>query len=232
MIIRPAGERLHFITQPDHARLSRRVMEACSALAGNPRRPVILRAIGEHDNGWAEVDAAPIVDPATGDPSDFVIAPASVRQAVWPRAVGRLSSEPWAAALVAQHAITVYDRYRPDPAWTMFFGRMEDLRDEMVRASGERPDDLSQDYEYVRLGDLLSLAFCTGWSEELRFAEWRVTGSGTRISVSPDPFDGAVVPMQVSARDLRRGPYAGDSALRAEFARAKAVVLHGTVAGR
>jgi hypothetical protein len=232
VIIRPAGERLHFITQPDHAHLSRRVMEACSALADNPRRPVILRAIGEHDNGWAEVDAAPIVDPATGEPSDFVTAPAPVRQAVWPRGVGRLSSEPWAAALVAQHAITVYDRYRPDPAWTTFFGRMEALRDAMVRASGGRSDDLSQDYEYVRLGDLLSLAFCTGWSEELRFAEWSVVGSGTRISVSPDPFDGAVVPMQVSARDLPRGPYAGDSELRAEFARADAVVLHGTVAGR
>jgi hypothetical protein len=207
-------------------------MEACSALADNPRRPAILRAIGEHDNGWAEVDASPIVNPATGDPSDFVTAPAPVRQAVWPRAVECLSSEPWAAALVAQHAITVYDRYRPDPAWTVFFGRMEDLRDGMVRASGERPDDLSRDYQYVRLGDLLSLAFCTGWSEELRFAEWTVIGSGPRISVFPDPFDGAVVRMQVSARDLRRGPYSGDSELRTEFARAKAVVLHGIAAGR
>jgi hypothetical protein len=41
----------------------------------NPRRDAILLAIAEHDNGWREVDVAPIVDEATGRIHDFVSAP-------------------------------------------------------------------------------------------------------------------------------------------------------------
>jgi hypothetical protein len=232
VIVRDAGERLHVITQPDHARLSRRLMQACSRLVEHPRRAVILKAVGEHDNGWAEVDAAPMVNPATGEPFDFVTAPAGVRQGVWPRAVRRLAADPWAAALVAQHAVTVYEKYRAEAGWATFFSGMERLRDELVQASGQPPGDLAQDYEYVRLGDLLSLAFCTGWTEPLQFGDWNVTRAGTHVSVSPDPFAGAVVPVQVIARELRRGPYADDRGLHAELARAQAIVLHGTVGSR
>ena len=231
MIIRNAGEHLQFITQPDHAQLARRMMESCTALATNPRRPQILHAIGEHDNGWAEPDAAPMVDPATGDPLDFVSAPVAVRQEVWPRAAQRLSNAPWAAGLVAQHAITVYERYRSDAAWTSFFARMEGIRDEMVRASGAPPDILAHDYGFVRLGDLLSLAFCTGWTDELRFGHWRVIASGTDVRVSPDPFGGAVVAIAVRARAVHRGPYRTDAELHAELARVRPTVLQGTAAG-
>src|SRR3712207_6208701 len=110
MIVREQADRLLLITQPDHAHLSRRVMERCVVLRDRPRRTSILLAIGEHDNGWAEPDAAPQVDPATGSVHDFVTAPLAVRHSVWPRGVARLANDPWAAALVAQHAITVYDR--------------------------------------------------------------------------------------------------------------------------
>ena len=114
-------------------------MEHCVPLATRPRRDAILHAIAEHDNGWAEEDAAPRVNPATGQVFDFVTAPASVRQIVWPRGVARLAGDPWAAALVAQHAITVYDRFRPESEWAPFFAEMEAARDEMLRASGLPP---------------------------------------------------------------------------------------------
>jgi hypothetical protein len=231
MIIRAEGEQRLFIRQPDHAQLSRRVMEFCRPLAANPRRTAILHAIGEHDNGWAELDAEPIVDPASGTPFDFVSAPAAVRQGVWPRAVRRLADDPWAAALVAQHAIAVYDRFRNDAAWSAFFSGMESLRDEMVRSSGRAPADLDADYPFVRLGDIISLAFCTGWAEPLRYGEWTVTRSGRNVTVSPDPFEGAVIPMNVDARVLRGGRYESDDDLRREFARAQVIVLEGTVSG-
>jgi hypothetical protein len=231
VIVRHAGSRLLLITQPDHAQLSRGLMDWCAALRTHPRRAPILHAIGEHDNGWTEPDAAPTVDPGTGRPFDFVSAPAPVRQAVWPRGVGRLASDPWAAALVAQHAITVYDRYRGDAAWATFFADMERLRDRMVGNSGGSPGDLAADYVFVRLGDLLSLAFCTGWSETLRMGGWSVACSGTHVRVSPDPFAGAVVPIEIAARDLPAGPYRDDGGLRAEFARAPLTVLRGDAAG-
>ena len=64
MIVRPAGDVLHLITQPDHAALARRIMDRWIAddLPASPRRASILRAIEEHDHGWLDVDAAPIVD--------------------------------------------------------------------------------------------------------------------------------------------------------------------------
>src|SRR5687768_1060872 len=125
MIVCVRHDVLQLITQPDHAHLARRIMERCVPLAVRPRRDRILRAIGEHDNGWAEEDAAPTVNPASGDVADFVHAPLSVRHRVWPRAVARLANDPWAAALVAQHALTVYERFRMDAAWATFFAGME-----------------------------------------------------------------------------------------------------------
>jgi hypothetical protein len=231
MIIRTAGAQRLFIRQPDHAQLSRRVMESCQPLAANPRRPRILRAIAGHYNGCIEPDAAPMVDPASGAPFDFVTAPAAVRHAVWPRGVAGLAGDPWAAALVAQHAVAVYDRFHGDPAWAPFFRRMEHLRDEMVRASGESPADLAVDYPFVRLGDMISLVFCTGWPDQLRFGVWSVIGSGAHVTVSPDPFDGAAIRLDVEARVLRQGPYGSDDELRAEFAQAPVIVLEGTVSG-
>jgi hypothetical protein len=231
VIIRTAGTQLHFITQPDHARMARAVMEACRTLATNPRRAQILHAIGEHDNGWAEADAAPLVDPATGNPVDFVSAPLAVRHGVWPRGVERLARDPWAAALVAQHAIAVYDRYARDPQWTPFFARMASLRDDMLRSSGEDLAALPGDYAFVRLGDLISLAFCAGWTGPLRFADLTVTRSGTHVNVSPDPFGDAVIAIEVQARELRQGPYRDNADLQSAFARAKVVALQGTVSG-
>src|SRR5262245_49386437 len=111
-------------------------MERSVVLATRPRRNAILLAIGEHDNGWAEEDAAPTIDPASGAIADFVSVPLSVRHAVWPRGVARLADQPWAAALVAQHALTVYDRFRNVAEWASFFREMEEARDAMVHESG------------------------------------------------------------------------------------------------
>src|SRR3954463_4207109 len=105
MIVRTYRDRLQLITQPDHAQLARRIMEHCVALADHPRRNAIMLAIAEHDNGWAEPDAAPTVDLSTGRIADFITAPTAVRQGAWPRAVARLAHSPWAAALVANHAV-------------------------------------------------------------------------------------------------------------------------------
>src|SRR2546427_79192 len=146
-------QRVQLITQPDHAHLARTIMEHCVPLAARPRRAAVLHAIAEHDNGWAEEDAAPTVNPNTGTVVDFVSAPLSVRHAVWPRGIARLADDPWAAALVAQHAITVYDRFRPEAEWTSFFAEMEAARDAMLHTSGIPPGDLASDYVFVRVGD-------------------------------------------------------------------------------
>ena len=114
MIVRPGDGVLHLISQPDHAALARRIMDFWPSLAKAERRRDILTAIEHHDRGWAEPDAALTVDPATATIRDFIRVPPAVRQSVWPRSVAYLAGAPWAAALVAHHAITVYDRHRLD----------------------------------------------------------------------------------------------------------------------
>jgi hypothetical protein len=231
VIVRSTHDRLLLITQPDHAYAAQSVMEHCVSLAPRPRRAAILRAIGEHDNGWDETDAAPTVNPSTGDVFDFTAVPLSVRHAVWPRAVARLRSDPWAATLVAQHAITVYDRFRSESDWTPFFAEMEALRDTLLRESGLRFDDLLSDYAFVRLGDLISLTFCTGWTDEHRYGEWTVQRSGARVVVTPDVFGGAVAPIEIPARELRKQRFQSDAELRQALNEATATTLRGEVAG-
>jgi len=228
MIVRELPDRFRLVTQPDHAHLSRRIMEHCASLGGHPRANSILLAIGEHDNGWEEEDATPAVDLGTGRIVDFVSAPLDVRHRVWPRAIARLSYDPWAAALVAQHAITVYDRYRPDPAWATFFARQTELRDEMVGASGGSFDELAYDYPFVRLGDLISLAFCTGWTEPQRFEPWVVVADAAGVTVDPSPFDGPI-PFEIAARELFRTHIRPDAELGAAFLAAPKTLLRGEV---
>lgn len=206
-------------------------MERCVPLASHPRRPEILHAIGEHDNGWMEEDAAPRVNLATGRIFDFVSAPASVRQSVWPRGVATLARDPWAAALVAQHAITVYDRFRSDSDWATFFAEMTSARDTMLRASGRRLGDLLSDYVFVRLADLISLTFCVGWEDEQRFGDWAVRRLDDRVVVTPDAFGGEEIPIAIEARELANRPFRSDTEMRDALREARVATLKGVVTG-
>ena len=206
-------------------------MDHCVPLKARPRRDAILHAIGEHDNGWEEADAAPTVNPTTGNVADFISVPLSVRHAVWPRGIGRLASDPFAAALVAQHALTVYSRFRSDSEWRSFFAQMESARDALLRASCFPLEDLVADYPFVRLGDLISLAFCTGWTDEQQFGEWTVQMAGTRVVVTPDAFGGANIPIEINARPIPNRPLRMDAELRELLSEADRVTLRGEVSG-
>lgn len=232
MIIRREQGEYVFITQPDHAALSRRIMERWVPLRDHPRAASVLLAIGEHDNGWAEADAGPLVDSSSGEPLDFIESPAAVRQGVWPRGVARLAADPWAAALVAHHGIAVYDRYRGDPDWEAFFPRMESLRDSLVSRTDRGLTDLLLDYRFVRLGDLISLVFCTHWTEPQRYEEWTVSRDGDVVFVTPGLFDSESIAIRISAKRLPLVPYRTSGQLQAALVRAPVYELRGEVKGR
>jgi len=229
MIVRPAASGCVLITQPDHAQLARRIMEHCVSLVENPRREIILRAIGDHDNGWAATDAEPAVNPDTGDVLDFIHAPQDLRQGVWPLTVAGLADEPYAAALVANHAMFAYDRFREDAGWAGFFVTMESSRREMLLASGFTMEQLLEDYAFLRLGDLISLAFCTGSTTTQPFRDWTVQLVGPRVVVTPGIFGGAPVPFEVAARAVRP-PFASNAELQAALARSATAMIQGEAA--
>ena len=226
MIVRPAPSGCVLITQPDHAKLARRIMEHCVLLVKNPRREAILRAVGDHDNGWAESDAAPAVDPATGDVVDFIGAPLGVRQGVWPRTIAGLADEPYSAALVANHAMFAYDRFREDPDWATFFASMDTSRRDMLQASGGAMEELLSDYAFLRLGDLISLAFCTGSTTAQSFRDWTVQLVGPRVVVTPGIFGGAPVTFEVGARAVRP-PFASNAELQDALGRSATAIIQG-----
>src|SRR5262245_47228281 len=158
VIVRRSSSSLLLITQPDHAALARFLMERwqTGGLLTEPRRVSILHAIAEHDNGWREVDAAPVVEAGTGRVLDFIAIPAGTRQGVWPRGVTRLAADPLAASLVAQHAMHIYNRFHDDADWSRFFDDMGRLRGEYADRAGVSLEVVERLYPFVRAGDLLS----------------------------------------------------------------------------
>lgn len=231
VIVRPDHDSVHLITQPDHAHLAASIIEHAVALGNRPRREAILLAVAEHDNGWKEEDAAPILNPATGRIADFVSVPIAVRHRVWPRAIQRLERYPWTAALVAEHAIVVYDRFRTEAEWPPFFAGMEAARDRMVRATGLTLAELGSDYEFLRLADLISLVFCMASTQTQHFGRWSVQLTADRVVVTPDPFGQATIPIEIHARVIRNQPFRSDKELRAAVSAANGVILAGTVSG-
>ncbi len=233
MIVRTAPRSHVLITQPDHAALAADIMAAWRAdgFESHPRRAVILQAVREHDNGWIEEDEATIVD-GNGRPVDFVAAPVPIKHRLWPRAVERVGArDRYQAALVAQHAVTVHAQHRADPEWQPFFARMEAARNAMLGRSAD--DAFARDYRFLRVGDLLSLVFCNGWTEPHDLpGGGRAVLSGASLQVSPDPFAGAAVPLRIAARSLPARRYPSAAELRAALAAAPVEALEGTAVGR
>ena len=233
MIIRASGNELLLIKQIDHAALAARIIAAWrrGGFPQSPRYDEILFATERHDDGWIDEDAAPLVDAASGELLDYVHAPDEVRRGIWPRGVERLSTYPYVAALVAQHALHLFDKYRSDPGWQSFFDRMERLRASTLAAAAPRTEeDLHRDYFFIRMADLLSLQFCDDWREPQRHGDYESRWDGARLTITPDPFEGATVPMTVSARRLPKARFdARDAA--AAFAEAGVVTISGIASG-
>src|SRR5262245_59938055 len=197
-------------------------------LTDNPRRETILTATREHDNGWHEEDESMHVD-ERGEPLDFISVSADVKQRIWPRAAARLASvSPYVAALVAQHELTIFASLRHDPIWRSFFTLMERTRNELLaRVAPDEATAAGLDYDFVRLGDQLSLVFCNGRTAPMASVGCQIRLNGSTLEVAPDPFGGQRVPLSVPARVVPARAYPSASAIRAAYAAAPPVALEG-----
>jgi len=234
VIVRTDQESLILITQPDHAALAASMMTVWQdgGLSASPRRDLVLLATRAHDDGWIEEDRHPSVDPTTGAVLDFKALPDAARQGVWPRAVKRLASTPYAAALVAEHAIEVYASLRSRDGWGPFFDTMEQLRDAYLAAAAPYTlDELKSDYWFLRMADLLSLAFCNDWTEPMQFGAYRFQVEGRSLTVSPDPFGGREIPVHVTGRRVPGERYDSGHEVARALASAPVVAITGVVRG-
>lgn len=247
MIVRAEGDTLWLVTQPDHARLAADLMHAWQedGLPVRPTRDAALFATLHHDDGWMAEDEAPQVDAETGRPFDFIGAPTPMRHGVWRRAVDRLAPRStYVAALVAQHALTIYRRFAADAAWRAFFAEMEQARDQWYGAGPHAddraaldpapPDRLAflQDYAVVAMGDLLSLIFCNGWTTAFERDGYQIGLRGSRLEIAPDPFGGREIAFSVRARRVANRRYAKAEDLHQALAGAPDERLAGLARGR
>jgi hypothetical protein len=241
MIVQRLDSSLLLITQADHAALAERIMTAWRAdgFPGRPTRSRVLEAIRLHDIGWQNADAAPLILPTSAMPCDVIQAPLDQRQGVWPHALDQLAPrDPYIAALVAHHAWTVYRRFASTPEWMSFFAEMERRRDDYLATVDIDRDRFLEDYAIVGMGDRWSLIFCFGWQEPNPMGAFRAqlhpgAGSvdGGWLEITPDPFDGAAVPLDVQARSVPARRYESDDDLRDTLSRAPIVHLTGVASG-
>ena len=234
MIIRRQQDALIFIEQADHARMAADILSDWQAdgFPSNPRREAILLAALEHDNGWREEDASTHVD-GTGDPLDFISVPAAVKHRIWPRAATRLAdTDPYAGALVAEHALSLHGQQRADPAWRAFLDRMERLKQEILaRCETSAADTLGPDYVFVRTVDQLSLIFCNAWTAPFPRPGGRTILKGTTLELTPDPFEGRTIDLKVRARRLPVRTFASPAVLRQALDAAADEYLEGAAIG-
>jgi hypothetical protein len=237
MIVRTEEDQLLLITQPEHAGLSADLLSGWRAdgLDTHPHRDAILLATREHDNGWLEVDAAPAIDPDSGVPRHFMYMPEPVKQAIWPRALARLAPRSsYAAALVAQHAVTIHAQHRAEPNWRSFFRDIEEDRERLletaVATGAPARERFKDDYSFLLLGDVMSLAFCNGWTDASTVRGYSIRMSGGVLRVHPDPFGGCRVAFAVRARRIPRRRYISDDDLRRSLWDAPEVIMRGAAA--
>lgn len=222
MIVLASDGELRLVTQPDHAHFAAAALGLFTtpALLAHPRRDGLLRAVREHDNGWRELDAAPPVDPASGEPHDFRSLPRPLRLELWERGSGRFAAvDPYAALLATEHALALHAAREAEEGWRDLLPRLRERREELLAACSLSLPELAADYAWLELADRLSLAACAGWGEPFAGAGFAGRAEPGRLLLSPFPLAGATT-LRVPCRRLPRRRWAGDAELGSALAAA------------
>jgi hypothetical protein len=172
MIVRDAGSAWQIVLQTDHADLS--AAFARTWADPGPRHDSLVVATERHDDGWAVWEQAPMVDPETGAPVNFLDVQVLSHLAFYRAAIAAVTEEDaYAGLLVSMHGAGIYRRrYGLDPGLKLTF---EDAVREQVEAfvaeqegaverraaeAGVDEERRRADYELLQLYDRLSLYFC------------------------------------------------------------------------
>jgi hypothetical protein len=223
MIVVPEGPTLLLVTQPDHAHFSGELLSLWRAggLAEHPRRDDLLFAAREHDNGWREADAAPRWDAERGRPYDFITQPRQERIELWERGTCRFAAErPYAALLIARHALNLFRGRRGEEEWDPFLDFLEDFEGNLLEETGAGREELEADYPLIDLADLISLTACTRRREPVERHGVRIVPGDGEVRLAPFPLAGATT-FRVPCRRVPVREYRGDADFGGELAAAR-----------
>jgi hypothetical protein len=185
MILQERVDHLLVIRQNDHALLSGFLAREWGTRAF--KRPELFEsfclAAREHDNGWAEWEQAPPLDPKTHLPYTFMSIPTEEHVALYERGIERIiKADPYAGLLVSMHCAGLYDRARATlPGFSAkyvksadsrlvneFLDRLKllqmrlksDLRSNPATASLAEETSLDRTSRLLEILDRISLYFC------------------------------------------------------------------------
>ncbi len=247
MIICADEDGLTLIRQTEHARLCGEMARAWGNDRFEPVQPLgaVALAAAEHDNGWAEWEDAPRLNPQTGLPHTYIDIPIDQHQEIYRRGITRMiARDPYAGLLVSFHGSLLYSRFRSgQPGAEEFLveqrGVQRQLLDEVRADSALRPfceaAVLPTNRDLVFTWDTLSLFLCHGdvWVDCLE-APCDYRGGRARVAVRRqgegwvlDPYPFRLTPLALSAAALRteRAEFPNQSELRKVLEDAEQVQL-------
>lgn len=252
MIVREEEKAIVLIGQPDHARI-------CGVMARawgrepfarvEPLEPVALAA-AEHDNGWADWEAAPRLNPETGRPYTYSDIPIEPHLEIYRRGIARMvERDPYAGLLVSLHGTLLYSRFRSgqpgageflDEQIATQYRLIDTLCADPALAKGCVPERLKTNRDLVFAWDTLSLIFCLDHAFVDRIevptdyagarAEGTLRRAGRRWILDPYPFTKSPLVFRVPARRLVGMRFEDEPAFRRAFAEARPTVLEPEVA--
>lgn len=250
MIRRPDGANWLLVTQPDHAALCGLFAERWGTPAGpfapvEPRDPLVFAA-REHDNGWAEWEAAPTVDPSAARPRHFTEMPIPEYLPIWRRGIRRAADrDAYAGLLVSLHGTRLmrgrHAGGRDGPEDREALRRFLEEQEEFQARTWETPGrgDTAADSRLLAAWDRLSLLLCCGPIPAATLEEVparpgplaiRLIPEGERsAALDPYPFAGGPLAVTVPARRLPARPYPTPAALREALAVAPTESLEFTL---
>lgn len=234
------------ITQADHAVMCAEFADAWSSLRDSPFAADVRLAAEQHELGWAERDAAPRLNPATGLPfslRDLPFREYIDAQLVGPRELGERS--PYAGLLASLHYASFYRRPAPwsvradDRILRSFLARSSHLQAALARRAGVGVEDPQtvRDAGLVRCWDGLSYDLLLDRVPGTRPlaplssgdpAALQLERRGDRVTIEPWPFAPARLEVHAQGR-LLAGTYGSEAELHAALAAAEVVILAYTL---
>jgi hypothetical protein len=233
MIVRDRGGDWQVVLQTDHADLS-------AAFAGawrerSDRHDSLALAAERHDDGWAVWEQAPMVDPETGKPLNFLDVGVAAHLAFYRACIAAVTEQdPYTGLLVSMHGAGIYrQRYGRDPGLSLsqadaVRGLVDEFVDEQEAGYDGRmaqavADDAERwrDYELLQFYDRLSLYFCMRDVEAGEAADvqgYRLEPLGPwAVRIDPFPFGAAPARFSLLRRVLPKRSWSGQREFQAAF---------------
>jgi hypothetical protein len=235
------------ISQIEHARISAQLAARCTGRFGKDQiaddiRREVIAAIVHHDDGWAQWEQAPRIDPQ-GRPVSFMELETREALEIWNRSIDSASVHgPLAGWIVAGHFARLTRKYsdatRTEPRAVQWYDDVQTRRAAWLVAwqsvnPAERTTTVADDaLQWLWTFDEVSLWFCTTCpavgDARAAMQQPRPAGQGTPIemllasagngasSAAPWRFDVAAVDVDAAARIVPAASYENAGALDAD----------------